>query len=408
MNRTPSTQVAPTGALGAYRALPRLAGRSFLPIAFLARLPFSMTTLGVLVLVTDATGSLATAGLATAAASLGTAALGAVQGRLADRYGQRRVVGVVSLLQAAAALAVVAAAGRASTAVLLLACAALGASAPQIGAFARVRWIALAEHDGRTLGAAMSYESTVDEITFVLGPALVGIIAASGEPAWALGVAAALVAIFGVAFALHPTARAPRRAPEARGERIGTRAVLRLVAAPATGMLALGVFFGGTQASVTAVAAAEGRPGLAGLLYAVVGIGSAVTALSVVALPASFSLERRWTVAAAGLFAACAVTLLVTTLGGLVAALAVVGLFVGPTIVTLFSVAGERAPTPAAGTAMTLMVSANVVGVAIGAAAAGAVAEGGTAGAAFWVPVLAAGVLTVTGALAARTRRVAG
>src|SRR6478609_1738282 len=84
------------GTLATYGELPRLAGKAFLPIAFLARLPFSMITIGTLLLVTTTTGSLALGGLASAAAAVGTALGGPTQGSLADRIGQRKVLlGVV-------------------------------------------------------------------------------------------------------------------------------------------------------------------------------------------------------------------------------------------------------------------------------------------------------------------------
>lgn len=395
--------------LAAYRALPALSGRSYLPVAFLARLPFSMTTLGVMVLVTATTGSVAAGGLATAAASLGTAALASVQGNLADRLGQRPVLVVASLLNAIAAVAVVlAATGDAPRAVLAAACFLLGASAPQVGALARVRWIALGTDEPQAVEAAMSYESTVDEITFVLGPALVGVIATAGSPAAALLVAASLVTVFGLAFALHPTAEAPSRRPRPGGSsgahRTGALHVLRRVALPVVGMACIGVFFGGTQASVTAVAEAAGRPGIAGLLYAVLGVGSAMTALALVAVPASVGSRTRWLVGGTGLTLSMACMLLTSGTGQVVAVLAVAGLFVGPTLVTLFSVGGNLVPVTEAGTAMTMLVSANVVGVAAGAAIAGVAAEHLGTPLVFVVPITAAVLVALAGLLSPRER----
>lgn len=401
MNQSSTT----AGAFAAYRSLPALSGRAYLPVAFLARLPFSMNTLGVMVLVTATTGSVAAAGLSTAAASLGTAAFGAVQGKLADRLGQRPVLIVASLLNAVAAvLVVLAATGGAHRAVLAAACFLLGASAPQVGALARVRWIALMHDEPQTIGAAMGYESTVDEITFVLGPALVGVIATAGSPAIALLVAAGLVTMFGLAFALHPTANAPtRRArPAPGGPRHGSPRVLRRLALPLVGMLGVGVFFGSTQAGVTAVAEAAGQAGIAGLLYAVLGVGSAITALALVAVPDTIGYRTRWVAGAAGLTLTTAATLLTDGPGQLAAVLAVVGLFVGPTLVTLFSVGGSLVPVAQAGTAMTMLVSANVVGVALGAAVAGSVADQAGAPAVFVVPLVAAALVAAAGLLSPR------
>lgn len=82
---------------------------------------------------------------------------------------------------------------------------------PLVGPLARARLVALARRSGAseaTVGAALSFESTLDELSFVLGPALVGLAAVLAHPAYAMAAAAALVAICGTAFALHPTSHA--------------------------------------------------------------------------------------------------------------------------------------------------------------------------------------------------------
>ncbi|SFF24937.1 Predicted arabinose efflux permease, MFS family [Flavimobilis marinus] len=402
LDRAPeAAPVAPRATASGYRILPQLAGRWFLPLAFLARLPFSMTVIGVMLLVTSTSGSVARAGLATAACSVGTAVVGPLQGRLADRLGQRVVLLVAAPVHAVAlVLVVLAALGDRSLAELLTVCVVAGASSPQVAAFVRVRWMGLTGGRPGSLRTAMAYESTADEVTFVLGPALVGVLASVAHPAVGLGVAAAMVAVLGVAVALHPTASAaPSRAGSASTARAaGMAQVARAVAGPVVGMLAVGGFFGGTQAAVTAAATGAGRPGLAGLLYALMGIGSAVTALAVVLLPDAFGMRARWLVGASGMAAGSGLSVLTGSLGPLALALVVTGLFVGPTLVTLFSL-GSRGVDPRDGsTAMTLLISANVVGVAAGAVLGGVVADR-AAGVAFVVPLAMALVLLGAGAL---------
>lgn len=389
-----------------YAELPHLAGKAFLPIAFAARLPFSMLTIGTLTLVTQATGSVALGGLASAASALGTALGGPTQGALADRAGQRPVLFTCVPVTVAAILGLLAAAATgAPTVVLLLVAAVMGAAVPQVGPLSRVRWLRLAEGRPRVLTAAMSYESTADEVSFVLGPALVGILASIGSVQIALLAAAACVAVFGTAFAAHPTASlvsatvVPTR---------GSGGLLRVLIVPTVGMIAMGMLFGGMQASVTAFAQDVGSAGSAGLVYAVMGVGSAITALSVVALPARWSLASRWFWFAAGLVASMLGLLaLVSTgsLGAFVVGLVLAGLFIGPTMVTIFSVAGEIAPEGRTAATMTVVASANVVGVAIGAAIGGRLAQDVSTFAAFAAPVAAAVLLVLVGGVALRTAR---
>ncbi|MCA5895005.1 MFS transporter [Isoptericola sp. NEAU-Y5] len=417
--RAPRTPAPEPSWLGPYGALPRLAGGWFLPIAFAARLPFSMLTIGTLLLVTDATGSVASGSLAGAAAALGTALGGPAQGSLADRRGQRVVLLVCTPIATLALVAMVAAStsgATPSTGPVLLAAALAGASVPQVGPLARVRWIGLTEGRPRTMSAAMSYESTADEVGFVLGPALVGILATTASPGAAMLLAAALLAAGGTAFALHPTARAAAQVGEAHATTAGGTtpaavaggagllALARAEAVPLAGMLAMGVLFGATQTATTAFTSSIGQPGLGGLLYAVMGVGSAATALAVVALPAGWSQPARWVGFATGLTVCFAVLVPLAATGSLAAVtpgLAVAGLFVGPVMVTVFTVASERAPAARTAAAMTLVASANVVGVAIGAAVTGQVSALGVP-AAFAVPALAAGTLLVVGVLLRR------
>ncbi|MCR1984247.1 MFS transporter, partial [Cellulosimicrobium cellulans] len=375
----------------------------------LARLPFSMLTIGTLLLVSSTTSSVALGGLASAATALGTALGGPTQGALADRVGQRRVLLVCVPVATVAVLALVlSASAPGATAAVLLAAAATGASAPQVGPLARVRWLRLAADEPRTVEAAMSYESTADEVSFVLGPALVGVLASAGSPQVAVLAAAGGIAVFGAAFALHPTARAT--APHGTGTGAhgtaagpadgGTAALVRREAVVLVGMLAMGLLFGGTQAALTALTRDAGVPGSAGLVYAVMGVGSAITALSVVALPRRWGLRSRWITFAAGLLVGTAGLVLAAAGGSLTAvvvAVAATGLFVGPVMVTVFTVAGERAPAGRTASAMTLVASANVVGVAIGASGGGALADTVSTTSAFALPVVAAVLLVVTG-----------
>ncbi|MET3975600.1 MFS transporter [Cellulosimicrobium sp. TH-20] len=391
-----------------YARLPQLAGRAFLPVAFLARLPFSMLTIGTLLLVSSTTSSVALGGLASAATALGTALGGPTQGALADRVGQRRVLLVCVPVATVAVLALVlSASAPGATAAVLLAAAATGASAPQVGPLARVRWLRLAADEPRTVEAAMSYESTADEVSFVLGPALVGVLASAGSPQVAVLAAAGGIAVFGAAFALHPTARAtaphgtgPHGTTAGAADAGGTAALVRREAVVLVGMLAMGLLFGGTQAALTALTRDAGVPGSAGLVYAVMGVGSAITALSVVALPRRWGLRSRWITFAAGLLVGTAGLVLAAAGGSLTAvvvAVAATGLFVGPVMVTVFTVAGERAPAGRTASAMTLVASANVVGVAIGASGGGALADTVSTTSAFALPVVAAVLLVVTG-----------
>lgn len=410
---------------GRFARLPALAGRGFLPLGLFARLPLAMLTLGTLTLATSVTGSYAVGGAAAGAVGIGSAAGAPVLGWLADRFSQRPVLLVAAVLNVVAVLAVIAAAylipgvhdvGAAlgvSAAAFLA-----GLSCPQVGPLARVRWLALTADsrragDGADLDVALSYESTADELTFVLGPALVGVLASLVAPWLPLAVAAALTLTLVPAFALHPThAAVPRREKVRRGNAgagdtgsetraCGRVAGLAPVALPVLAMVCMGTFFGSTQAALSAFAAGFATSEAAGLLYAVMGISSAAAAISVAYWPAGFPVAARWVSGAAAMAGLSALLFLPTDGWGMVLVLLALGLPVGPVMVTVFAIGGMVAPAGRLATVMTALASGIVGGTALGSSLGGQLAQAAGHGAAFLVTVAAAAVLFALGTVAA-------
>ncbi|MFC4394558.1 MFS transporter [Arthrobacter sedimenti] len=416
--RVSASNPVPGPAPGRFSRLPQLAGRSFIPLGLFARLPLAMLTMGTLTLVTSVSGSFAAGGTAAGAVGIGSALGAPLLGSLADWSGQRPILLLSAVLNTLAVLALVltanatAAAGDFPLAVLAVAFAA-GATSPQVGPLARVRWMSLTGNaDGtappsdpaRDLDTALSYESTADEVTFVLGPALVGILASLVAPWLPLALAAALTITLVPGFAVHPTHRAvpaARRSP-GRSRRAGGPAKLPwVVALPVFAMGCMGTFFGSTQAALSAFAAGLAGTEIAGLLYAVMGLSSAAAALSVAYWPRRAGLPLRWVLCAV-LMAALAVLLLVpSSLPTMAAVLLLLGLPVGPVMVTVFAVGGRVAPAGRLGTVMTALASGIVAGTALGSSVGGQLAQLYGPGAAFLVPVGAAVTLALLGGGAA-------
>jgi MFS family permease len=388
-------------ALSSYRSLARAAGPFTLLISFLARLPAAMAPLGTIMLVATSFGGYATAGLATAALGVAAALGGPLVGGLADRYGQRRVVLVAVLLDAAGLVALVAACRSGVLLPTLAAAAVVGAATPQVGPLARVRWAALLGDRGRQrdLPTAMSYEGAADELSYLGGPALVGLLAMTGVAVLPLLAAAVLTVAAGVPFALHPSAPPVLRVPAAPGggraagsDRMPVAALAVLVGA----MVCIGTVFGATQTGVAAFARHVGQPGAAGLVYSVLGIGSALAGLATAWLPARFTVAARYPVFAATLLAGTAGLLLVGSTGTALAAMGLMGVTAAPYLIAGYALTGRITPARRAGTAMTLLASGVVAGVALGAAVAGRLADtAGYRGALLVPPVAAAAGLVL-------------
>ena len=405
--------------LGRFGVLPELAGISFLVVGLFARLPLAMLTIGALTLVTSASGSYAAGGFAAGAVGLGSALGAPLVGFLADQRGQRMVLLATAVLNTIAIIAVLVVTltsgsfAGAPLALVLVASFVMGFTCPQIGPLARVRWMAMTRRGPRsTLDTALSYESTADETTFVLGPALVGLLAGLIAPWLPLALAAALTISLVPAFAVHRTAGIGDTTPAAdraegaeAGTVDGTHATgtdgvgAGLVLLPIAGMLAMGTFFGSTQTFLTAFAGRFDAQESAGLLYAVMGLSSAVAALSVAYWPQRFAAPARWLGSAAGMVLAAVGLLVAGSVPTMLAVLFVLGIFVGPTMVTIFSIGSLVAPEKRLGTVMTLLASGIVAGTALGSASAGSLAESAGATGAALVPGCAAVALLLLGAV---------
>ncbi|WP_405372990.1 MULTISPECIES: MFS transporter [unclassified Microbacterium] len=391
-------------------ALVRAVGLWYFAIALIARLPYAMIVVGVLTMVVDARGSLALGGLTSAAVGIGTIATGPLIGAAADRFGQRPVLLIAAVVHASVLVALVSVAyGATPDAALLLVSMLAGATAPQVSPMSRARMVgAVGRLDvaepGRVQESTMGYESAVDEIVFVFGPVLVGVIAIAANPAAPVLAAAGLTVVFVAAFALHPTARTGGLG-SSRHTREPARAVLQPgILLAAAGTLATGLFFGAMLTSLTAFADEGGFPEQTGILYGIMGVGSAILALGVGLLPRWFTLPWRWisftlilvigAVLAAG--AAGAISM-----GW---ALALAGCGIGPTLATLYALAAARSPRGREATVMTILGSSVVVGQAFASMIVGALGESSGAQAALWAPVVAAALLLAAGLANLRVR----
>lgn len=387
-------------------SLLRIAGFPYFLIAFIARLPFAMMVVGVLTVVVAARGSLSLGGLTSAAVGLGTACFGPLLGAAADRFGQRAVLVVLALANGAMLLLfTLVVYGTAPDGFVLLAAVGIGATAPQVAPLSRSRLVTIIgermpeSRRARTVSGTMAYESAADETVFVFGPFLVGILASAIAPWAPLVGAAALTVLFVGAFALHPSGRhvsadrdAAGRAPSAVSDLFRPQLLIVVL-----GILGVGIFFGTMLTSLTSFMADRGAAEQAGLLYGVMGVGSAALALGVAWLPAAFSLRARWLVFSGILLAGTLLLGFVDSPATMMVALAIMGIGIGPTLVTQYSFGAARSPRGRSATVMTMLGSGVVVGQSLGAAVAGEIAESVGTSAALVLPMVAAAIAFAAG-----------
>lgn len=384
--------------------LVQAAGRSFFPLALIARFPYAMMVVGVLTLVTSARDSLGLGGLTSAMVGLGTALCAPLIGAAADRWGQRPVVllaGIVSSL-ALLAMALVAYSPLPDAAVLGSALL-IGATTPQIPPMSRSRLVGIivrrlpVSRRQRTMSRTMAYESAADEVTFVFGPMIVGLLAAAIDPAAPVVGAAVLTLIFVSSFALHRSGREVRPVEGERELAAPVRDLFRgSLLTVLVGALGIGLFFGSVLTSLTSFMGDLGHGESAGLLYGVMGIGSAAFALGSGLFPDRFSLRARWLCFAGLMLAGTLLLPAVQDVTGMLLILGLLGIGLGPTLVTVFSLVAARGPRGRSATAMTIATTGIVVGQSTASALVGQLGERLGTQTALFAPLVA--VLLIVGA----------
>lgn len=355
-----------------------------------------MMVVGVLTLAVAARGSVELGGITSATVGLGVACFGPLIGAAADRFGQRPTLLISGALNSVAlgALAWVAFSPLPSWA-MLIGSFVVGATAPQISPMSRSRLVMIAqtklppEQRPRTINSTLAYESAADEVVFVFGPVIVGLLATT-LGAWAPIVgAAALTIVFVTLFAIHRTSP-PARSAEAAATELAPVAELRRAPLLITvfGIFTVGLFFGSMLTSLTAFMQQLGAPEQAGLLYGVMGVGSAILAIGVAWFSPRFTLRYRWLVFSALLVSGALLLQTVHDIPSMVLSLSLLGIGIGPLLVTLYGFGAARTPAGRSATVMTMLGSGVIVGQSLAAAVTGIVAESISIQAAFLVPLV--------------------
>jgi MFS family permease len=385
------------GVLETYRSLLSIPhARAFVLAGFVARLSISMRALGAVLMVSQLTGSYGLAGAVAAAALLGEALAAPRLGRLVDRYGQRRTLLVCLAAHSAGTLALVISAQIAAPSWVLLSTAALsGASALQVGSLVRARWSALVG-GSPALETAFALESTLDELIFVLGPALVTALALGVAPGAGLLGALALTIVGSLALALQRrTEPTPARVrDQSEGSAIGTPGLRVLVAT----FVAAGTIFGTLDIAMVAFAGQLGSPGAAGLLLALVATGSLLAGLAYGSRSWRWPLDKRFVASVVVLWGGTVPLTLAPSVALMAPAATLAGVAIAPTLIAGFTLVQRSVASGKLTEGLNWTITALGVGAAIGAWTAGLIADSAGGQAAFLVSVVAGGAAVVVAA----------
>jgi MFS family permease len=329
----------------------------------------------ILLALHHATGSFGPGGSAVAAGTTAFSVSTIAQGRLIDRFGISRVLRPAALALAAATAALAAAVALGSAPALLIGLSALlGLSQPATGPAARTAWTAAAT-DADARATAFSYCSVTQDVGFVAGPALFGLLATAATPSISLACCGALIAT-GARAISSATAT-----PTLAGRVVPARArdLLPSVAPLAAVMVALGAALGAVDVSAPAFATQHGQAGLAGVLLAASSFGSLLGGLAYGARSWSGPTTNRVLSCAAVFAAMLVLPALAPTTAAAAAGLLIAGARMGATLTTAYLLAGDLVPENRTTVGFSLLTLALNAGAAAGYALGAQIAAHGSA-----------------------------
>ncbi|MEU6229691.1 MFS transporter [Streptomyces sp. NPDC047042] len=369
----PATSTRPS-----YAAVLRIphARRTF-ATALLGRLSYGIVPLSVMLAVTRASGSYAVAGAAMALFGATVVLLAPARAALIDRYGPRRALVPLLLTHLTALGLLTVAVWRPGTpAVVLGSLTALaGACAPPLGPTMRAVWSAIAE-DRQLLQRAYSLDGVAEELLFVSGPLLVGVLAGFTVPAVGIVVGAALMATGTAGFVTSPALRGMSPAAREAGRGTGgDQHVLRRIRGPVGAVAGVGLGLGSLDLLVVVFAGQHGHGAAsAAWVLAALSAGSAVGGLLNGAVTWRWPARLRLTLLAFGLGLALLGAGLAPGLGTLAVTMTLAGVFVSPAITTAYLIADETVAPEARVRAGAWVNTATNAGSTIGSAGVGALA----------------------------------
>ncbi|HEY9423781.1 MAG TPA: MFS transporter [Microterricola sp.] len=363
-----------------------------------ARFPFGMLSLAFLLHIEQITGSYGAAGLVLAATSVGQAIAGPLTSRLMGRWGMRRVISI-TLVICAAMVSTIALVPM-SVLMYMIVGALAGLSMPPIQPAVRTIYPKMV--NSRQLTPLFSLDATAQEIIWVVGPVVTTFVAIQISTVWGIMLAVIFMVGGGIWFISSPElgrVRIPRSK-----RKLG--AVLRRPPV----LLATGVGFllvGACAAVEAAVVATFGHDGAeAGIVLAIFSIGSIAGGLGLGHVPIGpWSTARRMLVVFIGMGLSAVVMALVTAndvFWWLSGALFISGLGIAPALAVLFAIVSASVKFSDTAEAYGWVGTGQLIGAALGSAAAGFLIDSNGAVGGFWAAAIFALVGFIVPVLAVR------
>jgi MFS family permease len=373
-----------------YRAVFRVPGSAaFCAASFVMRMPIAIYPIGIVLIISARDGRYGFAGVLSACYIFGNGLGTPVLSVLVDRYGQRRLLLPCAVVHAIGVVTLaVLLRTNAPNALLVVPALVFGFSYLSVGSLVRARWAYL--FDGKPeLATALSLESVLDELIFVVGPLIATLLATQADPVLVLYLGVALVVGGSLWLATLRTTEPPPhpRAETGHVSALRTRGMVVLTLAT----VAMGAVFASAEVSMVAYCGQHGHRALSGVVLAAMAAGSGVSGLVYGAVEWRSDVLRRFRVQSV-VFALLPFVLLAAPNIAVLAVVAfVLGLGIAPCLITAFGLIQQIVPARALTEGLSWVSTGINVGYGAGAALVGGIADHHGARSAYLV-VLAASV----------------
>ncbi|MFC9155394.1 MFS transporter [Streptomyces bauhiniae] len=312
--------------------------------ALVGRLSYGTVPLSLLLATQRATGSYAASGAVLSLYGAAVVLLTPARASLVDRHGARRALFPLAVAHGGLLCVLAALTWRTGAPVPLIGAAGVlaGACAPPLGPTMRAVWSRLLA-DRDLLRRAYSLDGVAEELLFVSGPALVGVLVAWTVPASGLLLGALLLVVGTAAFVTSPAMTGPR--PRSRTGDGGRRGGVRGLAAPVVVAAGTGLTISGVELLVLArVGGDSGDTDLVPWVLGALSVGSALGGLANGAIDWRGPARTRLTGFAVALGLTIAAAGLAPGVWTLAVAMACAGVFIAPALTTAYLLADESAP----------------------------------------------------------------
>lgn len=258
---------------------------------FLTRVYAYMRTIGTVSMLTLAGYSFVDAGIVSSTIALSMFVVSPGISRLIDRRGQTKAVALFTAIAMAGLSLLIAAVELRLPLSVCLAGAVLAGTLPQASALVRTRWVFLLKRMGNTpdrpsLKAVLSYEGVLDDIGFMVGPALSVALGAAFFPACGM-LAGGVFCVVGTILLVRSRGTDPGPHPSSAeeqprkrgGVRIGARSVFLkngVVRLLVVLMFIVGLFYGVVDTGLLGFAEDLGEPAVSSLVLVLESVASVV------------------------------------------------------------------------------------------------------------------------------------